>query len=542
LKTIGLIIILLCTIGFQLSAQSRDSILNRQLSVKHLEGLYDSQKEVFYYKTIDQQFNEHEYKSEKFYKNIALIKYTYKPFNPPKSLVKALGIIDTLGNLIIPCVYEEIITPRAWVKSSQNDKYTRYENLTYFIFKTNDSIGLVKQGNNIVYQLPLISKKKNSLSNSIFPALDSVQNDIDYCKVRIDNYLGLFSFGLEKVIVPPKFQEINIYNDLAICRNNEFYTVYNCLNGEKSDEFKYVRYLKNNSFFVKSLNDLSFVCEDIFNPSTSINTNIVKNGIIQYYNGHFIVKSNGKYGIINEDEKTIIPFVYDDIYFIDSKFISVKHDNYWAISNYKHEFLSPFRFIDVDLQNQVNFNNFEYLIHGDTTYFKEFKNTLKKEMPTHILSNYGSDIFKKYVLKCEDGYHLISFYRFDTIFEIDTMWWDNMYIIGDLIGVQRGNKYGYYNKEQKMRSYLKYDGIRFVANIEDTWHKPLVFNNGSRVIRRSPWVVIKNGDIYYYQENSIPFSNRNGRSGWKRWGKRKARLYTKHFYYLDEQGNLKKVE
>lgn len=535
IKTIIFLFLLL--LFYTGSAQQVDSLLNKQVELKRIEGIFDSRNKSFYAKNIEvgNPYWEHQYFAKGFRNGLGIIKYSFKSSkNEDFRDFERVGIIDTLGNIIVPCVYEELdfIVTRIEIPTEKGPIDKFIWNLDYFTFEDSDCIGVLERGNKIVFKIPKVGQTSgNNVRNRISDINDQVKQDIDYGLIFQDSLFGLFSFSQKKLVIPPKYNNIlNIYNDYAIVSFKGEWSVINCVNGIKSEGFQMVHYLKNGTFLVMKNNKWS-ICRDPLNAEKSSIDSLNKDGVLEYFNHHFIVRFNDKLGVMNEMGQTIIPFIYDDIFFYDENYFLVKKNITWAISSYQHNLLSDFDFLDVEKQNKKNFENLMLYMKFDTNEIKKIYlqreelekiewvwpvgSRLKLQMQLSIfelMNQLNSRILSKYthyVLKKQDGYHINPF-------DVKSFAWDNVFIIpkakyilyfNEKVGVQKGDKYGYIIDGHEPKEYLKYDNIQFY---------PVLFEKDVYGFESNPFCVIKKGKLYFEVRTWDPFSDEEDYTRWEK--------------------------
>ena len=187
----------------------------------------------------------------------------------------------------------------------------------------------------------LNSKPINDNSRSKYNSFISFKNSNDYCVLRINGLLGVYSFYQEKFVVPSIYDKITLYSNIAVCQTLNNFVVYNCENEVKSDVFKEIFHLSGgNYFFVRLMSGKAMVCTDPTSPTNSIYTELTIEEALEFNNHHLIANKAGNLGLIDEFGKECVPFIYDDIYFFDKKLLLVKKDDLWAISDYQNKLLT----------------------------------------------------------------------------------------------------------------------------------------------------------------------------------------------------------
>lgn len=493
-----------------ISAQNNtiDSLFLSQL--KQIKGVYDAQKGTYYSQIIDPQNIKtiHHFQTKKFIDGLGIIEYHSSRAETQNESKKTFGLIDTFGNILIQCTYEAIFTT---------------ENKNFYGFHTKDKLGIISLEKGEIFQHPRLNyETKNKNFQSKYNSFISFKNSSKFCVLKINGSMGVYSYLKEKIVVPTLYDKITLHSNIAICQTLNNFVVYNCENEVKSDVFKEVFSLKGgNYFFIRLINGKAIACSDPTTPTKSICNELINYEVLEFNNHHMIANKSGHLGLIDELGKECIPFIYDNIYFFDKELVLVKKNNLWAITDYQNKLLTKFQFFDVDKQNQVNFNNFIAFSGIDTTekvimkYFdyesgyplsNEFLFgginkkliQIKAELYARKLSRYDNIGYPRYALLGNHGYQIITLLSKDSI-KIDSLFWDNIFMVPSIgnypfeIGVQKGNKFGYYNPKKSIEKYLKYDGIYFYYKL--FLYESLMFSGTHN--ERSPYAIVKNDWVYF---------------------------------------------
>lgn len=508
------IILILFSIGFStLIAQNKlDQLPNRIL-----QGVYDVSDDSYYYREIDSENMKitHQYQVERFYKGAGVVEYTNLDEYNRRGNYKAYGVIDTNGRILIPLRYSRLVHSR---------------NKDFFFFYNSDSIGIVNTSGKEIFELAsksdhvtLHSTDDRSKSNNYFYQDRVASDSSGFCVFKLNDKFGVYSFYKEKVIAHAIYDQIEIFNNIAVCFVENQYTAYDCELEERADNFKNIVPLnQGENFYVEFVNGRKLVCKDVLHPETSVNQMMNRNEVIEVKNRSLICSDSSKYGVINEKGGVIIPFNYENIFFMGINYFLVKMDGKWAIFDKYNYQKSDFIFLDVELQNKVNLNNCIHYSGIDTiSYIKretyserqlrdrssvrlllEIQDELeviKTELQSHILSCYFNQSREKvYVLKTAEGYRRIIFWE-DNIdgLEIDSFAWDNIFLTPYVynhtpyqFGLQKGDKFGYFH--DNLEREMKYDGIYFFHT--KYYYDAVMFSGTNSYF--SPYFYVKKGAIY----------------------------------------------
>lgn len=485
----------------QIDAQDKTNDIPFVRHLKQIDGIYDSNARTFYGQFIDTGNIKiiHRFESRKFKDDVGIVEYYYTNAASGFKSEITVGLIDTSGKILIPCIYEELYLTG---------------NKDFYVFYTPDTTGIFRVRKGAIFQLP---RKTQTYYNGI------IANDTNnkFCVVRINNSDGVFSFFKERLVVPAEYLKISLLGSAAICQDTNNFVVYDCTKEVKSQTLKEVFPLNKGAYyFLRFVSGRALVCTDPISPDSSIYQKINRDEAIEFYNNHVISKSNGMCGLLDEYGNVTVPFIYDDIYFFDENLLMVKDSGFWAIADYHNKVLTGFQFINVDKQNLVNLRNFIQFSGIDTSAnvisnigdsnlgygksnaellacIKKELNAIKSELYAHKLSRYDKYVFPRYVLQSEGGFQIVTVGLQDEII-IDSLTWDNVYMIPSVydypfeIGVQKGNKYGYYDSNKKINSYLRYDGVYFYYEL--FFYEGILFSGTHN--ERSPFTIVKRGHVY----------------------------------------------
>src|SRR5690554_1767106 len=522
------------------------------LQLKQVEGVYDSQEGTFYSQYIDKENIKiiHRFQIKKFVDGLGITEYYYTNSDTQYESRTKYGLIDTNGYILIPCIYERVL-----ITGSKNN----------YGFYTNDSLGIISLEKGVILKHPIKNsqpKKENVLRKE--NGFHSFKNSTDYIVLRINDFLGVYSFDKEKYIIPTIYDKITLYDNIAVCQSVNNFVFYDCITECKSEIFKEIHTLNEQKYFFVRLKDgKSLICTDPTSPLNSIYTKLQIDEALEFNNRYLIATRGDRFGLIDEFGNISVPFVYDDIYFFDKELLLLKKDDLWAISDYKHKLLTQFQFINIDKQNQINLNNFISFSGIDTTdkvimkYFDyesgygkfneyllaEIKKSLisiKSELYSRKISKYDDFVYPIYVLGSKKGFQLITVKSKEELI-IDSLYWDNVYMIPRIydypfeIGVQKGDKFGYYNSEKNIKTYLKYDGIYFYYKL--FFYESILYSGTHS--ERSPFTFVKKGNVFI--RSSYPKTNwiekltspRNYSCTYQ--GKPKWRKYMKEEEFLEKR-------
>jgi len=510
MKSVLLVILFLMQlIPIENNAQHPETEHRNKSNLKQINFIFDRQQGNYFFQYIDQKNIKliHRFQINSFNNRIGITQYHILNTDTKRDSKKLFGLTDTSGTILIPCIYEKLEST---------------ENPNFFRFYTKDSFGVLSPQKGEISKYPKISTQPiNNKSRSKFNSFIYNNQPSNYAILRMDGLQGVYSYLQEKLVVPCNYDQITLHGDMAIGQRRDSIVYYHCQTGEKSQFLKEIQPLNNYKYFyIKFHNDSSLICTNPADPLNSDYHPLAIDRVLEFHNQHLIAVKSGKFGLKDEFGNLSIPFVYEDIFFLDKDLLLVKKDYLWAISNFQNQILTSFQFQDVEKQNLVNFNNFLQFSHCDTSQnellkFYDYESTTgktaenlgaeikksllakKRELNSRKISNYDISAYPTYVLKSDQGFQLIQI-AYKSQIKIDSLHWDNVFISPRIydypfeIGVQKRNKFGYYDPKKNVKSYLKYDGLYF--NPALFFYENLLFSGTHN--EQSPFAVVKNGTIY----------------------------------------------
>lgn len=456
------------------------------------------------------------------------------------------GVIDTSGSILVPFEYDNID-----FADYDNSSDNTLETVKYYIFRKNDTIGIVRIDNKIMCMFPpepqMIADTFYNKSGSSYYR-NTVLNRKNFYRIQKNKFhsdyfaynynggkLGIISLLKGERILPPEYDKIDVYRDYAICRKNDSIFAFELKTEKMSKAYKDICLSDDQKVFIVKLldNNLHMACNNIFDANNSQNYNFGRDSLVCYYNKETIAIEKGKYGVLNNSGQPIIPFKYDDIYFLENEYYYskdiemylVKKDGLWAISNKKDSLLTGFEFVDVEKYNQINFDNMMYYAKPDTSesayissnsrcekrdYYdgQDKLNIVGREIAlkinTHVISIQRLEYL---TVKKKDGYHVVKFIykshnneRSLTGLIVSPNTWDNIYMFNAslmerLIGVKLNNKFGYIHEKYFFDDIIDERDDMFKIIYDGLVYLPKYFN---RKDDYNPCGVIMKNKVYMY--------------------------------------------
>jgi hypothetical protein len=320
------------------------------------------------------------------------------------------GIIDYSLNEILPIVYDEIKMD---------------ENKLNYIVKRNSKIGLTDKDGKIV--IPIIYDKLEKY----LPIKEGLY------KVEKDNKVGIINSN-NQIIIPIEFKKITEdLNLILVETENDKYGLYN-LEGEKVLEPFYDLIVASDAGFITSPKSILALKDNKYSlVDNGLNIHF-RNDIIDFYylldnnllksspklfarNSYLALKnSTNKVGVYNElENKLIIPFKYDNInqifqYSLDEAYFLVQFDGLFGIIDSNNKIIIPIQYQDLNMNNFCNFDNCFIASKNGKYGIIDINNKIKTDFLFDDISNlntiniYKAKINGKYKLINQNGKSLTS--------------------------------------------------------------------------------------------------------------------------------------
>lgn len=274
------------------------------------------------------------------------------------------GIINSKGEIVVPCIYPKIEHPRREYQGFYDE---------FYIYK-NGKIGLLNRE----------AKPITDITYTSFESDYSYDNGNYYTLfvARKHNKCGLIGANGE-IILPIEYDEIGKFesNDCAIAKKNGLYGIINNM-GKVQIPFEYssiTTYHLDENYVVEKKGKYGIIKKGLLDTIVPLDYDDLE--VCCYDETHFIVKKkrkygiidknlkiivpfeydkisnwveygpkehfvekNGKEGLISRDGKTVIPPVYDKIYVDNGSLIKVKNDGVYGTINWKNKIVHPIQY------------------------------------------------------------------------------------------------------------------------------------------------------------------------------------------------------
>ncbi len=470
------------------------------MSQEKIEGFYDG-------------------KAKRFHPNVNLthdpdLFYECDPFKEGHAVVHKIqkksgrhlsGVIDTSGKVIVPFIYDDL-------------EWELFGRSHYFLFYAGDSIGVVTvSGKELLKYKRNWSKNLSGCGKRCFDQqgetgtfLTYKRNaDQEFVTVKMNSKIGLYSLDQKRFVIPVEYDcemreswpcelcregggDIAVTDHYAVCKKNGMKNAYDLTTGEKSDVYEDIIVLKSNEVYLRTKEGKGMLVNDVIHPR-----NLLQYEVLESFNNYILVKADNKMGMMNSNKEMKIPLEYDDIYFLDGRYLWVKKNGWWAISDDEGNLKTAFEFMNIQYLNTGYFNSLLYCTKLDTTggtmYTKNYspgifglENTIKA-LARKSLKNKDSRITfsaspdrdgsrsyntETYAQKA-DGFHRIT--CDETSVKIAEESWDAIHYLpltsNGFRGYKKGNKYGLKTTE------VNYEAILFDAN-------PIEYTTNEKRVRK----------------------------------------------------------
>lgn len=250
------------------------------------------------------------------------------------------GIINSKGEFIIKCKYEEI----KQVKS-------------FFIAKNNNKKGFISLSDSIVK--PFIYDE--IYFSNVDDAVSFGDNNLrDNYIVQKDKLYGVINPNFKNDIIPLRYKNIRtLFNKYFIVQNTENENGLFMENGDKvlNEEFKFYNVFENTIFASKNNKQFLINLEKgKYNEIEVLVDEFVKLKDEQEFpkNANQIFKSKGKFGVLNYENNIIIPCEYELIenIYLSKEFI-VKKNNKYGIVNSENKIVVEIEYDEFESMKEV---------------------------------------------------------------------------------------------------------------------------------------------------------------------------------------------
>lgn len=331
---------------------------------------------------------------------------TMKLYIPIRKIASFLGYADYNGD------YKN--------KSEDNTKCyveNEYETVVF----TQDSNEIFKTRGNSDYEIIQLDEKVFSKDGELYTTIDGIEKayNVEFLFEPTKRNIEIYTMGylldyyaqylqLEEYSVDFSDQKA-IFEGMIIVIQNEKYGVIDAETGNAILETKYdeISYLPNSKdFLVKTNGKYGIVAKD---TTIKVRTAYDNIQIMDNKNGLYLVKLNNSYGVLNTSGNTIIEPMYQQIgignindysqngiesqYIILDELIPVKNNNLWGFFNLKGEQITEFKFTQVG-SSKANVTN-SYPVLAIPSYKIII---VQKDGYYNLMQTDGKEIIRNYAL------------------------------------------------------------------------------------------------------------------------------------------------
>ena len=457
-------------------------------------------------------------KYQRFIPHVNLLNHGFDPMYEVSTMVhgygvikdksKRLGVIDSTGTLVVPIVYDRLDECRFQPGA--------------FIFLRGNTIGIISRNG---YEQCTISAHGNG----------GDQNEIHQTKYlgffyfEQNGKIGLFNVRKSKAIIPAEYDMANYLNEvlektrrqhakmylndtIAIARKQDSVFVFNLENGQRSKPYRDVVLLSTGQFFLQSFTDYVAVSSDYMDP---VNTQPFR--VLDTYNDFLLGRSAVGYGVTDAKGEVRIPFIYEDIYFLNKDALWLKQNGMWVLSDYNHTLLTPFEFMDIEQSNQWFIHQLMEVTKLDTTAgnlyvrreyagindsptdLKELVYLVEALLPTKRIYNTVLDYKRctnRSAARKADGWHFI----YPPLGQVEPEAWTEVRYVPNCV-----DPYG-------LMSYCK--NGKWGLEMDDVRHQYVMYDSKEMTINCHNGCLVKNGYIYSYATNYS--ANNRGNCLWEK--------------------------
>ena len=305
-------------------------------------------------------------------------------------------------------------------KSEDNTKcYVKNEYETAMF--TLDSDIIIKTRGDSDYEYIKIDEKVFEKDGELYTTIDGIKKaynvefiyDSEQNNIKIytmDYLLKLYASNLEYKNYSTKFLDKKaIFEDMIIVQQNGNYGVVQASTGKSILETKYesISYLPNaKDFLVKSNGKYGIMTKE---STTKVNIAYDEIKIIDNTNGLYRIKSNNLYGVIDMEGNTIINIDYQQIglnstsaysengienqYVILDKLIPIKNNNMWAFFDIEGNQVTEFEYTSIGCSTSKVANSYPVLVIPSYEII-----IVQKDKYYNLMRINGEEIIQGYVL------------------------------------------------------------------------------------------------------------------------------------------------
>ena len=451
-----------------------------------------------------------------------------------------LGIIDEIGNQIIPCEYDEMIQ----MPDASKDIFICYYDIDYNTNQYKTKV-LNKENKEILTGYEQVEGIMNTAGG------ESMWYESNVLKFKKNEKIGLIDFS-GKVVLQADYDDIkaldSVRNRLVIAKDNKkglvdtagniiVDTNYDDIVGElTSSKTGYITVIESEGNrlygYISSNGDKRIDCQ--YDEISIISDIQDLNKIL------LVVKKEDKYGIIDEQNNQVLPIEYEEI---DSLFtnnvFACKKDSKWGIINSNNEVV-------------VDYNYLSCVINSKCIIAKSNKNEQMLDFEGKAISEntydkiYGpNDEFM--IVEKSNKYGVYSLAENKEI--IAPLYKRIEYISNGLFSVQKSSsKYAIINKENEELTDYKYNNISSLRNTSliecsDANSSILLNSNMDEIVVLDKFsITLEDNYITGTKDEKVKYYNLNGEEITAKEVYKNNKMFVdikdNKYGYVDYQGNI----
>lgn len=246
------------------------------------------------------------------------------------------GMMNKEGDLIIPCIYKELsnIDPNGFfIGKTAEDYYV-------LLNEDHDVVVEAVEIQNVFNQLYLV--KPDLISDDEFILYDQqgalmdveltesfVEHLFEELRIPLNKQYAInFQINLDEIIT------IHIYD----AKDQLVFTIFE---GDYDGSLHFIYDEKNTLYVMRQVSNWNDFLKEIYVDDGKEIIKVTHDDVKQLFLDMVVAANDGKYGVVNRQRETVIPFEYEDLLIFSDGIIAMKDGKYGVISH-KGEIIIPF--------------------------------------------------------------------------------------------------------------------------------------------------------------------------------------------------------
>jgi hypothetical protein len=235
------------------------------------------------------------------------------------------GVINTKGQIIVPCIYDEMST-------------LTIDGVTYYVVNKGGREGIINAQNESVIPFEYDNVRKSYNANM-------------HLEVSKNGKYGLMNFVSRKMVIPAIYDRIDVLsNNLVQVRKGNQYTLFS-LTGEQvfSNWYTQMDIYTDGDYALVELNGKKGVINMAEKKTIPLEYDVMTRlrGGYSSTNTFFIAAKGGKYGILGRDGKVVLPFQYSMITSTGYELVTVTKNNKKGLLSSEGQPVLPVEYDDI---------------------------------------------------------------------------------------------------------------------------------------------------------------------------------------------------